>query len=278
MNGPTNGRGRPTFGGSARGNGVGGGGAGGGLTDGVTLDGNGSVANPFNALPTIALDWRMEVLYMIRQLYPAVGFNMIYGSDCCSLSTELVVETPSGTGDAALESITNGGSVLSSTGATAASACVVQFRGLMPDLSAARFISNSRTQAWAVYAMSQVVAPANLAGELNVIAALQDLTNDNFIGRAGTASAANWALSVGGVAVDTGVAADALLHHFLIANDVTTVKGYLDWAQIGAAAASGGIGTGAGYPRLYNANGGNAVNVSHRTHRFAIATVEPMPA
>lgn len=251
------------------------------LTDGVTLDGDGTIDDPLTALPSLAFDWRARLLYKLQQLYPAVGFNNVSPSvDCTCLLTDLVAGTPSGSGNAVMETTTNGGTILTSTGATNNSACVVRYRGFQSDgTTEAVFIANSRTQPWAVYARAQVVAAAGATGKFNVIAGLLDITNDNYLGAHGATSAANWSMVIGGSGTDLGVASDLLVHDFLLVNDGTNIKAYLGdtipaLAQIGASVAVAGVATAAGYPRWYDANGTTGANVSHRTIRHALVCVK----
>jgi hypothetical protein len=252
----------------------GGGGGSAGITDGVTMDGDGSIENPYNALLLSAMSWRMDVLRRIKLIDPTFN-SLCWSSDCNNINADFSVGTASGTGAAVLEQATNGGSILTSTGTTNNSAQVVNPRDAITTSPAVRFVSNSRTQKSAVYARAQVVAAANLSGKQCVIACLQDITNDNFLGAHGATSTTNWSMVIGGVGLDLGVAADLNVHDFLLVNDGTNFKAYLDWEQIGAAVAVAGAATAAGFPRWYDSNGTTGANVSHRTFRTAFAVVEP---
>lgn len=245
-----------------------------GITDGVTLDGDGSEENPYSALPLSALSWRLDVLRRIKLIDTA--FNVLcWSSDCNNILGDFTAGGAAGTGTVVLESTTNGGSLLSSSGTTNSSTQVLNPRDTVTTSPAVRFVSNSRTQKWAVYVRAQVVSPSNAPGKFSVMAALQDSINDNYMGVNGTISATNWVQSVGGVGIDLGVAADLLVHDLLIVNDGTLIKSYLDWVNIGASQAASGVAAVAGFNRWYSTNGTTGANVAHRTFRAGIAVVEP---
>lgn len=231
------------------------------------------------------LDPKVDVLRRIQAIAPTVGFNSLpFYSDCENLTSNLVRSTPAGTANAVLDGTVNGGAILTSTGTTNGSACVVSIRDAVADptmsggVSGARLVSNSRTQPWATYVRAQLVATPAATGKMCVIANMLDGTNDNFLGGVGATSTTNWVFSVGGVGANTGVAFDLLVHDFLVINDGTDVKAYIDWVQVGISTAASGVLTGSGYPRWYDSNGSTGANVSHRTYRAAGAVVKATPA
>lgn len=225
------------------------------------------------------LNPREDILRRIKALAPSVGFNSLsFYSECTNLSTDLEVATASGSGDAQIDDTVNGGAVLFSTGTTNSSARIARPRETGAPGSTTRFVSNSRTQAWAAYSRFKLVATPASSGKACIIANLYDSANDTYLGGLGATSTANWVFTVGGTPADTGVAFDTNVHDGLVINDGMNVKAYLDWVQVGIAAASSGIGTGTGYPRWYDLNGTTSQNVSHRMYRTALAVVKATPS
>jgi hypothetical protein len=226
------------------------------------------------AYPTATGVWWMDVMRRIQLIDPTL--SMAWKSECNNITDTVVLGTAGGTGAAALESTTNGGSILTSTGTTNNSSRTVEMRDAIVTSPPARLVSNVRTQKWVVYARAQVVALAGASGKFHAIAVMQDGTNDIGFGMRGATSTTNWALIAGtGAATDLTVAADLNVHDFLAYNDGTDIRCYLDWTQIGPAVGAAIAATAAGYPRWWDFNGTTGENVSHRTFEALVAVVRP---
>jgi hypothetical protein len=225
------------------------------------------------AFPTATGVWWLDVMRRIQEIDPTL--SLAWMTDCNNITDTIVLGTAVGTGAAALESTSNGGSILTSTGTTNNSARTVEMRDAIVTSPASRLVSNVRTQKWAIYKRAQIVAAAGATGKQNVMANVQDGTNDNYLGVHGATSAVNWAMLIGGAGTDLGVAYDLNIHSLLLYNDGTDIHAYLDWTEIGAAVAASGAAATAGYPRWYDSNATTGQNVSHRTFEALMAVVRP---
>jgi hypothetical protein len=250
--------------------------AGGTVSVSSPLSGDGSSGSPLtlDGYPPPDVLWRTRAASRVAVIDSTL--EQCWSSDFENITSDLVLGTAAGTGTADLESTTNGGSIIFTTGATNNSSRVANARDATVTSPAVRYVSNSRTQKWLLYSRAQIVAAPTLSGQVVLPGgAMQDGTNDSYIGVIAATSTVNWVMKVGAGVTDLGAAFDLNVHDFALYNDGTDVHAYIDWTATGATAAAAGIAAAAGYQRWFAFNATTGANVSFRVFRSALYVVEP---
>lgn len=253
----------------------------GGMADGLTIGGDGSVADPFSVITPNPAQWFVDQFNFVKAKVPGVSWQMPYSSECQDLNGISLNAQGANSAATELSQARSGGWWRFATGTTTGSARVgsqkdaagVRFETFTTNTSA-RLVSNSRTKPWATATRVVIVS---LPGGTNANDALYpcnflDQTNDTGLHIKGATSQVNWAFGVGGVWTNTGVpVVTGVECDLVVINDTTNVKGYLDGVEIGSAASSG-LATASGYLRWY------VFNVATVNHEFQMDKVMGMTA
>lgn len=228
----------------------------------------------YQAIPpvTTTLDWRGPIATRIKALNSTL-VRMACSSDCTSIAGTMLLDAAAGTGTVVPAASVEGGATRFSSGGTAGGSRVAN---LGANATIGTQAVNTRTSKWAVYTRAKIVTAVASGAEQAVMCGMIDTTNDNYIGQHASISTTNWVFRVGGgAATDTGVAFDnTAFHDLVIWNDGTTVRGLIDWVQVGSAASSA-VATTAGWSRLWAYNAAVTGTVNFDINRWALFTIDP---
>jgi hypothetical protein len=229
---------------------------------------------PSNASP----DWLPRIWNRVKSLNATLTREPV-ASNCTNIDSEMALGIASGTG--AINVITtqfDGGGMEVTSGAGAGGLRTAALGVMAVSTTGMTFVTNSRTDVWAIYCKFKVVtAPASGAERL-AICLLLDTTNDVGLGINASASTTNWALlsgPAGGTAVDTTVAFDTNWNEGLVYNDGTNLTLFVNWVQIHQVLSSSVLDTTGGVARTFAYNAAVAGTVNHYMNRWALFTTEP---